>query len=89
MTKSLPKTITVECTFTLTQEQYTQLLQNSIERVLNNAIEIGGWGETGVVPRSVREDASILWQDCTELKPLVCQIWTRVQEDVRVVLSRR
>ena len=69
-------------TIDLTKLEEAQLGQNSIERVLNNAIFVGGEvDEAGevTVPEDMAERASILWQDCEELKPLVCKIWAALQ----------
>jgi hypothetical protein len=73
----------VTITLELSKQAEHSLLQNSIERVMNNAIYVGRKAE-----RSWRQDetsaerASILHQDCEELKPLVCALWNAARESL-------
>jgi hypothetical protein len=85
------KKIMVQVYLTLDEQEYRALLQNSIERVMNNAISVGNelqyFHQVGAVPTETpAELASTLWQDCDELKPLVVKIWGAVQQSVREVL---
>lgn len=72
----------------LSESQVAQLLSNSIERVMNNAIYVGANGELAFRKQVARERASTLWQDCEELKPLVCEIWSGLSEATRKELYR-
>lgn len=49
--------------------------QNSIERVFHNAIWVGQRFEQ----QDPTERASILWQDCEELKPIVTHLWNSIR----------
>jgi hypothetical protein len=71
-------------TFTvdLDENDKLRLLQNSIERVMNNAIWVGGEAQNEL-KGDASERGSTLWQDCEELKPLTCKIWGAAQEAVR------
>jgi hypothetical protein len=74
----------------LTPAEAKMLAQNSVERVLNNAIRVGGWVEEHLdggpkmsdEEQTMAESGSTLWQDCEELKPLVVKIWWAVHEEV-------
>lgn len=83
MAKRKPITVVVE--LELTDAEQMRLLENSIERVMNNAIRVGTWAEKPGNTRLKRlqEDGSVLWQDCEELKPLVCKFWSAISEAVR------
>lgn len=76
----MPKfTITVE----LDDADQLYLLQNAIERGINNAIWVGRRVEKKTAG-DMSERASTLWQDFEEVKPLLCKIWGATQEAVRV-----
>lgn len=81
------ETVTVTLELELDHAEQTRLLQNSIERVMNNAIQVGQHaqdpGDNDDSKAQFSEQGSILWQDCQELKPLVNKIWWAVQEAVR------
>ena len=66
----------------LDKREQQQILQNSIERVMNNAMSIGEAVEQHMKLDNLREDASILWQDCEELKPLNRKLWCAVQDAI-------
>lgn len=55
----------------------------SIERVLNNAINIGTLAQTRLERSIDCNDASTLWQDAEEIKPLTVRIWGATQEAIR------
>lgn len=52
------------------------LLKNSLERVINNAIQVAN--------KSTGEDAGILLDDLELLKPLLVQLWADAQESLRI-----
>lgn len=70
---------------TLTYAEQLQLLQNSVERVLNNAIAVGSAvQDAAVVDSHIRERGSTLWQDAEELLPVVRKLWWEAANQVRV-----
>lgn len=74
---------------TLTHDEVLTLLQNSIERFLNNAIEVGKLIEKR--PHSISplsELASTMYQDAEDLKPVVCKVWNLIQEAIRLELAQ-
>jgi hypothetical protein len=73
---------TVSAELALDKAERKYLLDNAVERVMNNAMRIGKIGASALPP-AYREDASVLWQDCTELKPIINKIWWAIQEAVR------
>lgn len=79
--------ITVE--IELTAFQMGLIRGNSLERVLNNAIYVGGAGEHELKNESDREAASILWQDCSDMKPTLMTIWHAVSNAVFIALQDR
>jgi hypothetical protein len=72
--------ITIE--IDLTEKQEVQIRQNSIERVLNNAISVGSRTENSGVSTGLREDASTLWQDAEDLKYVTTYIWNAVRDGI-------
>lgn len=74
----MAKVFTVTLELELTYKDIMRIRQNSIERVLNNAIFIGGEVEHSKNP-DLSERGSILWQDCEELKPTVDKLWNRTR----------
>ena len=58
-----------------------QVLQNSLERVMNNAIFVGQCCEK-IKNSMVAERSSTLWQDCEELKDLTCKLWDALRNKV-------
>ena len=74
----------------LTDAEVRMIGSMSLERVLNNAIHVGGEAQacadsnepaTGrEVERwkDLAERGSTLWQDCEELKPVTMKIWNAV-----------
>lgn len=72
----------VQIELELTERELRLLLQNSLERVMNNAIYVGTTVEDHTKGH-ISERASTLWQDCEELKPLTVKLWCTAQEAVR------
>lgn len=68
--------------FALTAAEEKLILQSSIERVFNNAIFIGHIGESDLKEEEQRERASILWQDCEELKWVARKLWEREKDNI-------
>jgi hypothetical protein len=66
----------------LSENEAQTFRQNSLERVLNNAIHCGQLGETRFKNQLDREKASTLWQDVEEVKPLLDGIWKSVQNEI-------
>lgn len=67
----------------LSRLEMATICSNSIERVLNNAIHIGGEAELGKpLSEGDRERASTLWQDCEELKPITTKLWGAVHNQI-------
>lgn len=67
----------------LTEADRIMLLSNSIERVCNTAMEVGGWTQNNAKDEHMQELGSTSWQDIEELKPLLCKLWNDAQERVR------
>lgn len=65
-----------------TEAEKRLLLENSIERVLNNALWVGDVGMKARDP-VVSERAGILVDDVAHLKPLVDKLWREAQEIAR------
>lgn len=74
----------ITITLDLDDAEQNTLLQYSIERVLNNAIYVGGQVE--LAKGGLGERASTLWQDCEDLLPLTRKIWGAAAEALRVEL---
>jgi accessory colonization factor AcfC len=62
----------------LTKREEDQLLQNSIERVINNSMDRAYKHYDD--PKD--EDASINYDDWEELKPLVNKLWDKARNEV-------
>jgi hypothetical protein len=79
-------TMKIKIEIEVTDAEQKALLQNSIERVLNNAIDVGSAVEQkgARVSQDIRDRASTLWQDCEELKPIVSKVWWAAANEVRV-----
>jgi hypothetical protein len=61
----------------------------SVERVLNNAIEVGTYVQNlGRAREDMQENGSILWQDCDMLKPVLRKIWNTVSEAVFIEMQK-
>lgn len=73
----------------LEESEANQIRQNSIERVLNTASEVGGLGERFFKRDQDRQLASTSWQDCDDLKPVVVKIWGAVSNAVFLERYRR
>lgn len=71
---------TVHLDIELSREEIFKLRQNSIERVFNNAIEVGTDGEKELSGLAA-ERASTLWQDAEDLKELVDKLWRTAQNE--------
>jgi len=63
----------------MSSENIRRLRENSILRVMNNAIFVGEKGEQKFQSDDLRERASTLWQDCEELKLIVNDLWRSAQ----------
>lgn len=64
----------ITITLTLTESEFIQLRDNSIERVLNNAASVGSKVER-LARGSLSEQASALWQDADELNTITTKLW--------------
>lgn len=84
-----PKIITFTLTMTLSKEEYTKVLQNSIERVMNTAIELGGAAENGETNEHLKELGSTSWQDCEELKSTNTKLWNEVRNAIFIELNQK
>lgn len=71
----------VTITLELSEVDQIHIRQNSIERVMNNAIFVGGKVER-VKDESLAERASTLWQDCEELKSVTSRLWNAAREAI-------
>jgi len=61
----------------------------SVERVLNNAIEVGTYVQNlGRAREDMQENGSTLWQDCDMLKPVLRNIWNTVSEAVFIEMQK-
>lgn len=72
----------------LTDAQWKLVRSMSLERMINNAINIGGLAQAQLKEESNREDGSSLWQDFEELKPLLMIIWRAVHNVAMIKTSR-
>jgi hypothetical protein len=59
----------------LNELEARQIKVNSIERVMNNAIRVGSAGSHELKKGSERECASILFEDCCDLKQITTKLW--------------
>ena len=73
----------------LTDAQWKLVRSMSLERMINNAINIGGLGETQLKEERDRQDASSLWQDFEELKSTLMAIWNAVHNVAFIKTSAR
>lgn len=62
-----------------------RVLEFSLQRVINNAISVGlEIQDLRESPSDeVRLNASILWQDCRDLRDILSYVWAAFQEGVR------
>jgi hypothetical protein len=65
----------------LSEADQRRVMENSIARVLNNAIFVGKQVETSE-DEELAERASILWQDCEELISLTRNLWEAVRDAI-------
>lgn len=69
----------------LTEDQAQQISSNSIERVINNSINMAYFVEDAQhAEEHLKEDASICQQDWEDLKPIATQIWNAVRNEIFV-----
>ena len=71
----------ITLTISLSDAEQHLIGSNSIERIFNNAIRVGSAVESHPNP-SLSEDASTLWQDCEELKPITTKLWNEVRNAI-------
>lgn len=74
------KTITL--TITLTPKEINDITENSMERVMNNAIDVGGYVERESKSDGYAERGSTLWQDCEDLKWTVNKLWNQTRDAI-------
>lgn len=67
--------------FKLTKREENQILQNSVERMINTSIQLAQHLEDSKDER-IKELASISWQDWEELKQLIVKLWNRERNDI-------
>lgn len=79
----MAKTRTIQLTLELTVPDQRRLLSNSLGRVMNNAVRVGGEAESALPLEGDRERASTLWQDAEELGPLAERLWAAVANAIR------
>jgi hypothetical protein len=72
--------LTIELELTDGEARFVSI--SSIERVLNNALNIGALAEAHLPQEVDRIDASNLWQDAEELKPVTVKIWHAVHDAI-------
>jgi hypothetical protein len=61
----------------------------SIERVLNNAIEVGSYVQNLSRARDdMAQNGSTLWQDCDMVKPVLRKIWGAISEAVFIEMQK-
>jgi hypothetical protein len=72
----------------LNELEVKRIQTNSIERVMNNAIRIGRVGSDQLTKSGDREDASILSEDCEDLKWTVVQLWNAARNEIFKVLRK-
>lgn len=70
-----------EMTMNLTKQEETMLLQNSLERVINNAIFVGTKAMASKNP-DTSERAYILVDDCEAMRSLASRLWNDAREEV-------
>ena len=77
--QTTPLTITV--TLVLSQREQAHILQNSIERVLNNAIFVG---EKACASKdeATSERGFTLFQDCEDLKEITTKLWNSARNEI-------
>jgi hypothetical protein len=73
----------------LTEQEANYILSCSIERVMNNAINIGSKGEKELKLERDRENASVLWQDCEDAKPVTTKMWNTVRNAVFIERNKK
>lgn len=80
----------ITLTLELTEAEARQVLDNSIERVMNNAIHVGSAAQGCIyLSEGLRENASTLWQDCEELKPITYKLWENVRNALFIARTQR
>lgn len=73
----------VTLTITLSPQQVRRLLETSLERTLNSAIEVGMAAEqTKRIPPAVAE-ALVFLDDMEEMKPIATKLWDAARNAVR------
>ena len=72
----------IQITLDLDDKEMALISSVSIERVMNNAINIGAVGSKVFKLEAYKTDASTLWQDCEELKPITRKLWGAVQNQI-------
>ena len=75
------KPIAIEVKIALSSADVALVMQNSLERVLNNAIDCGNELEKHGTGDFIKESGSTLWQDCEELKPFLVKLWGLIQQE--------
>jgi hypothetical protein len=68
----------------LDKTEMAQICQNSIERLMNNAITVGEFiqSHTAATHPQMSDRGSTLWQDCEELKALNTKLWDVVRNEI-------
>jgi hypothetical protein len=82
----ISKDMTITLTLTLTPKEVNDITENSMERVMNTAIEVGGWAESAArnpeVNSRMSELGSTSWQDCEDLKWTVNKLWNQTRDAI-------